>query len=150
MRLSRLVAPLVVVFSATVFVQTQRRDPTLVARDNEFTAATKAKDAAKTTAFYAEDAVMFNDGKMVKGRAAIQKDTEAQLKTGLADISTKTVDARTSGDLGYTFGTFSFAGSASREAGRTGSYLTVWKRVGGQWLIAYDTYSNDPRPSPSK
>lgn len=122
----------------------QSLHPDLVRRTREFTAALKSRDAAKIAAFYTEDAVAFNEGApVIKGRAAIQKDLEAMLKQGLADMTSQLLDATVSGNLGYTFGTFSLP-AASVGKPRTGHYMEVWKLVGGQWLIAYDTFSADP------
>ena len=147
MRVTQLTV-LLVAFAATV--SAQNMDPTLVARSKEFTAAVQALDAAKVGSFYAEDAVVFDTSGMAKGRPAVQKAMAGGLKI-LSQMSHKIVDARTSGDLGYIFGTFSFPASVpAPNGGRSGNYLTVWKRIGGQWLIAYDTFSDDPKPATAK
>ena len=122
----------------------QNMDPMLVARAKEYQAAVQARDAAKIASFYTEDAVTFGQWGVVKGQAAIRRDFESEIKRA-HEMSIRIVDATTSGDLGYVFGTFSVPNSANRP-GRAGTYLEVWKRVDGQWLIAYDTASNDPLP----
>jgi uncharacterized protein (TIGR02246 family) len=121
----------------------QTKDPALVARANEYKAAMKAKDAAKIATLYTEDAVIFYEGSITRGRSAIQKDYE-QVLTGSPDISI--VEAQTENNIGYAFGTFSFPAEGPDKKPRSGHYVEIWKRVGGQWLIAYDTFSNGPTP----
>ena len=126
-------------------VSAQALDPALSARQREFDAAMREKNSAKVAAFYTEDAVSYGDGaRIVKGRAPLQKQWDENLKDGrILTMNYKVVDAQVSGNVGYLYGTFAFP-TSNGKPGRTGHFLQVWKRVGTQWLIAYDTFSDDP------
>jgi ketosteroid isomerase-like protein len=132
----------------------QNMDAALVARSAEWDAAMKAKDSAKLASFYTEDFLAFSEGvPPTRGRAAAQKDFEtmfrararqaAQTKSD-PEMSTKMLDATTSGNIGYVVGTFSIPPAGPDGKARTGHYMQIWKRVGGQWLIAYATFSDHP------
>jgi ketosteroid isomerase-like protein len=136
---------LVVVMFVGYTAAAQNMDPTLVKRSAEWDAAMDAKDAAKLASFYTEDALAFSEGAPpTKGRAAAQKMFEAMLKMNPPRMSTKILEATSSGDIGYIVGTYSIPAGAPDKKVRTGHYLQIWKRVGGQWLIAYATFSDGP------
>jgi ketosteroid isomerase-like protein len=126
----------------------QTADASMSGRLAEFNAAIKGKNAAKVAAFFTEDAVSYGEqSRPVKGRAALQRLWEKALNEGsVLTMIDKAVDAQVSGTLGYIYGTFAYP-SSNGTPGRTGNFLQVWKKVGNQWLIAYDTFSDDP-PSP--
>lgn len=137
--------------AVTLNASAQSVDAALAARDKEFTAAVKEKNLGKVVAFYADDAVMYGDGTpVIKGRAAIQQMWQAGLSEGsVLTMTTKVVDAQVGANLAYSYGTFAYPPSGGNP-GRTGNTLQVWKKVGNQWLIAYDTFSNGPAPPPQK
>jgi uncharacterized protein (TIGR02246 family) len=148
MRTTTVTTVFVLALVAAISAQSaQNRDQALMARSQELMAALKSKDAAKVASFYTEDAVAFSGaGPLVRGRAAIQKDLEEVLKLGLADSSMDVIDATTSGNLGYVFGRFSGPPAGPDKKRRTGNYLQIWKRVGSEWLMAYETLSPDYVP----
>ena len=129
----------------------QTNDAALTARLAEFSAAIKEKNAAKVAAFFTDDAVSYGQGaRLMKGRAEHQSRWERQLNEGsILTMTEKVVDAQVGGNLGYIYGTFAFPARNSTP-GRTGNFLQVWKKIGNQWLIAYDTFSDDPAPQPEK
>jgi ketosteroid isomerase-like protein len=127
----------------------QNSDPALSARFKEFVAATKGKDATKLADFYTDDAVLFDASGVRKGRAGVLDYFRPEALKNFATMSSVLTDARSSGDLGYTFGTFAYPASGSQKP-RTGSFMLVWRRVGNQWRIAYDTFTTDPKPVPPK
>lgn len=140
-----IVAAFTCLIAATV--SAQQMDPALVERSEQLRAALKANDAAKLASFYAADAVAFSEGSPVsKGRAAIQKDLEWMLSQGLSQMSSTILEASTSGDIGFVVGKFSFPPNDRDKAGRTGHYMEIWRRINGEWLIAYDTFSSEPPP----
>jgi len=127
-------------------VLAQNPDSALAARFKEYVAATKGQDPAKVADFYTDDAVLFDAyGGVRKGRPNVRPEALKSLGT----MSSTLTDARISGDLGYTFGTFSFPATGSQKP-RTGSFLVVWRKVGSQWRIAYDTFADDPKAAPAK
>ena len=79
-------------------------------------------------------------------RAGVLDYFRPEAMKNLAGMSSMLTDARSSGELGYTFGTFAYPASGAQRP-RTGSFMLVWRRVGNQWRIAYDTFASDPAPA---
>lgn len=105
--------------------------------------AYNAKDAAAIAAMYAEDGTLMPPhAPSAKGRQAI----EAFIKTDIAGAPGKLeitlTDSGTSGNLGFSRGTFSMA-DATGKAVDTGKWLEVRKKVNGKWLIQFDIWNSD-------
>src|SRR5687767_13999621 len=116
-----------------------KTDPALNKIAAEFEAAYNAKDAAKVASMYADDAVVMPpNAPMVKGRANI----EARLKSDMAEgakLQLKPIESSISGDMAFEAGSVVITmGSGSTENEK---YLTVFKRVGKDWKIAYDIFN---------
>ena len=146
-----ILSTLFILLTSAASAAAQARAPEIVARSTEVAAALKAGDAAKVASFYTDDAVLMDqDQPMIKGRAAIQQSFEQGVKQGLSDVRSQMVDAAVSGDLGYAVYTVQVpmrnaAGEQLRIA--NGKDIEIWKRVRGQWLIAYDMFNDDERVS---
>lgn len=98
--------------------------------------------AAAFLAFAADSAVLNRNDVLIRGKAAMQAYFE---KSTLKDVSLQWtpefVDVSASGDLGYTYGPYTF--SAVDTSGQTirseGLFHTVWKRqADGTWKFVYD------------
>lgn len=92
--------------------------------------------------FAAEDAVIKRGGKLYKGRAAIREwyennsspDEQLTWKPDFIDVSN-------SGDLAYTYGsfTFSYPDSTGTMISNSGTFHSVWKRQeDGSWKFVWD------------
>jgi ketosteroid isomerase-like protein len=127
----------------------QDADPNLIAAFKEFVAATKGADTATVAAHYADDAVIFDQTGVHKGRAAVMAYFRPEALKSFAAMSTTLVDARSSGELGYTFATFAYPATGSQKP-RAGNFLLVWRRIGARWRIVYDTFSSEPSANPVK
>jgi hypothetical protein len=68
------------------------------------------------------------------------------LKMNPLNSSTKIIEASTSGDIGYTVSTYSMPAGGPVKTAFSGHQLQIWKRVEGQWLIAYMTWADGPPP----
>ena len=148
MRIASLAFGVAVLICSGAFAQGM--DPALLKRSAEWDAAMKSKDAAKLASFYTEDVLAFSEGAPpVRGRAAAQETFEAMLKMNPPEMSTNILDATVSGNIGYIVGTFLNPPATPEQKARTGHYLQIWKRVDGQWLIAYATFS-DQRAIPQE
>jgi hypothetical protein len=79
------------------------------------------------------------DGFLV-GEDAIM--AERQLDTVPSPVHWQPIGAMgaTSGDLGITWGSFSVDGDPET----TGNYVTVWRKIDGEWKIVTDTAVDDP------
>jgi ketosteroid isomerase-like protein len=110
----------------------------------QYDAAAKARDAARLSSFYADDAMMLPPGEpIIKGRRAIEAAFAESLAATLESSGTP-VASEVSGDLGYVMGTWRL--TANDRSIRYGNYLEVWKRINGEWKIILDTWTEDPVP----
>jgi len=104
--------------------------------------AVQVKDAATIDGYFAANAASLFDGKYLEGLAAIQMNREQEWAANpdfTMDWTTTEVGVAASGDLAYERGAWTFdpdgAGEAPEEHGQ---YLTVWKKIGGQWKALVD------------
>jgi len=91
-------------------------------------------------AFAAEDAVIMRNDELVTGKKNIDMFYEKRTSKGLT-WAPDFVDVAASGDLGYTYGhyTFSFVDSTGTTISNTGIFHTVWKRqADGSWKFVWD------------
>ncbi len=106
----------------------------------------------------ADEAVVLQDGsKPVVGKAAVLKARAEgwppfEAKAVLTwEPSAATISK--SGDLGFTFGLYTFAYVAKDGTPKSarGSYATVWKKnAAGTWKVVLDTGTEGLEPSPAK
>ena len=106
-------------------------------------AAVQARDAVTIDGLMAADITTIFDGKVDEGVAAVQasRDKEwADQPDATVDWTTEEVGVAASGDLGYERGYWtSDPDGAGEEPPVQGVYLTVWKKIDGQWKALYDT-----------
>lgn len=112
--------------------------------DDAWAAAFNKGDAKAAAAMYAEDAyVLPNMGEMVHGRAAIEaffKDATQQI----SDIALKAVDVQPLGpDAAREIGTFTLKTKDQPPQNVSGKYAVVWRKIGGQWLLATDIWNSN-------
>lgn len=125
----------------------------LSARWNE---AEAAKEIDTILTMYANDALELpSNTPPVKGATAIRAWYESWLPSPDMDMSfqTEIVEVAASGDLAYERGTYSFTmNSPSGPLDDDGKYVTIWKKIDGQWKAFTDiANSNRPcRPEPEK
>ena len=84
---------------------------------------------------------------MVKGRAAIEADVQRDFKAGASKLKLTPMESAITGNSGYEAGTSTVTVSGKEM---TGKYVVIYKRVANQWLIAFDSYSNDQPPAPQQ
>ena len=97
---------------------------------------------AAFSAFAAEDAVIERNGRLIRGREAIAAFyADARYRRAGLAWSPERVEVSASGDLGYTWGSYTFTatdslGTAQRSEG---IFHTVWKRQpDGSWKFVWD------------
>ena len=91
-------------------------------------------------AFASEDAVLMRNNKLILGKKEIDLHLKGQISKGLS-WKPDFVDVASSGDLGYTYGhyTYSDMDSKGKTIESTGIFHTVWKRqTDGKWRFVWD------------
>lgn len=95
-------------------------------------------------AFAAEDAVLMRNNQVVRGREAIRQwfaERPSDPSRVRLDWKPDFVEVSASGDLGYTYGsyTLTIADSTGAAQTQTGIFHTVWKRQpDGSWRFVWD------------
>jgi ketosteroid isomerase-like protein len=117
----------------------------LLALDEEFSKASVAQGAAKGFLDYAADDIhlLRNGSFPIIGK----KDMSAALaaKAGTVSWQPAKSEVSSSGDLGYTYGSFEFKGSGAGET-ESGSYMRVWKKqADGKWKVVLDIFNEQPK-----
>jgi ketosteroid isomerase-like protein len=123
----------------------------LVKLDDDWSAATAARDADRMASCYAEDAIAYPPNEPVAvGRAAAKKVWAAYFADQTCAISWKAVHAEMAkgGDLGVTAGTFadSSKGPDGKLVGGKGKLLCTWKKQkDGSWKAFHGMWNYDSR-----
>jgi uncharacterized protein (TIGR02246 family) len=106
------------------------------------TKAGEAKDSAALASSYASDAVFAIPGRTVHGSDAIGKSLASDLQDPAFKFESTNERTDTSGDLGYTTGSYKVTYTDSKTkkvVNGTGSYLTVFrKQPDGSWKAVAD------------
>jgi len=150
-RIFSLVVVAALASSCAQAVNIEQEKSALMARDAAWSAV--ANDPAKFTSFFAPNGVLAMAGMpAMTSEKAILDFTTGMSKAGVK-ISWKATraDVASSGDLGYTAGTYEIAlnNAAGKPITEKGKYLTTWKKINGEWKVAEDTGTDDAPPNPS-
>jgi ketosteroid isomerase-like protein len=125
---------------------------TLKQLEAEFMQAAAEKGSAGYMSYYADDAV-----EVPNGHAAIQGKVEIVKTMGFLDDKNNRLtwtpvgaDISSSGDLGYTWGTFEFR--SKDKSGNPiidyGKYTSIWKlQKDGTWKVVLDMGNANPAPN---
>ncbi len=110
------------------------------ALNDAFSAAAHSGDSAAMAALYAPDAVMLPPDNSVVSGPAIGPYL-ARLEKGAANLKLTTTDVvRLSPDFIREVGVASFDTLGDKPASIKGTYVVVWKRVGGTWKLWTDIF----------
>ena len=94
------------------------------------------------TEFAAEDAVMNHGDSLVRGKTGIQNYYEMRKVDGdKLEWEADFVDAASSGELGYTFGHYTYTkfDSTGKPSVYNGTFHSVWKKQkDGKWKFVWD------------
>jgi uncharacterized protein (TIGR02246 family) len=105
-----------------------------------------AGELDEVVAAYAEDAVYLPPHhEAVHGRDAIREYLKAPLGKGVSDLAFEVTYIKQKGSIAWDVGRYRMS---IPQADRTkkedhGKYLTIWRQVGKNWLIAADAWSSD-------
>lgn len=114
--------------------------------ENDWAKASTDKDIAKIVAFYADDAIsMTNNKPMITGKAAIQKEIEAEFaknKETAVVVAYETLDVYGNENMVTETGITTIK-DATGKVTYTGKYMAVWEKRNGKWLVIRDIYNDD-------
>ena len=113
-----------------------------------FAAAVAARDTNAIAAMYADDAhVLAPNMPRVDGKDAIRHSWAEFMSTPGVDLvpEANTRIASEAGDMVVELGTYVFKwqDASGKPMSDHGKYVSVYRRVGGEWKIAVDTYNSD-------
>jgi uncharacterized protein (TIGR02246 family) len=123
--------------------------------NKEWQAAAQAKDAAKFTSFYADDAtLMLEDSPDFRTPSVIRENLGGMFQDpnfALSFAEDKITVAR-SGDIAYDTGSYALTvtGPDKKPTTENGHYVVVWQKgADGTWKVAIDAPISDPTPAPA-
>lgn len=113
--------------------------------EKDFAAMAEQEGISEAFLFYAaDDAVLMRNNSLIIGIEALQENFKNRKSTGdTVSLTWKPdfVDVSMSGDLGYTYGKYTYTSTDSiGETNKVeGVFHTVWKRQGdGKWKFVWD------------
>jgi uncharacterized protein (TIGR02246 family) len=104
-------------------------------------------DAAAVVNLYSPDAQLVMSGSPpVRGQAGIRAAVETMIHSGVK-VQIGSEQNTGSGDLAYVFGHYTVLDHEGGKSVEEGSYVEVWRRRQGNWLIDLDVNSVGPAPA---
>ncbi len=126
----------------------------LIATDRAFDEATAKLGVQGWVSYFADDGIMLPAGSdIVVGKEAIREFVAGRFEAPGFSLRWEPIDARVSGDLGYTYGISkaSRTESGGKRVTSYGKYVTIWRKDrGGIWKVALDIGNNSPQPRAAK
>ncbi len=143
-----LISALIVLFSCSVEIEKdspEKWKEEIVETERNFSAMAGEKGIPEAFIYFAaEDAVLMRNNKLVIGREALVAYLENQtvkVKDEKLSWEPDFVDVSSSGDLGYSYGqfTYSYTDSTGSTVENKGVFHSVWKRQeDGSWRFVWD------------
>lgn len=160
LRLRSVAAMMVVLIAGTACAADSQRGVDVAAEeeairevDRQLLEAAQSGDAAAFAALFAPDGqLLFPNRPPAVGRDAIRRDAAENFAVPGFSVSWEASKYIVSeaGDLAASIGTYDLV--LTPPQGRIedhGKYMTLWRKVNGEWLIAADMINSDlPMPSP--
>jgi len=110
--------------------------------EKEFCAMAQSEGVAKAFLYFSADsAVVLRKSQVLKGKEAIRKQYESFPGNAKLEWVPDFADVSASGDLGYTYGKYTFTSTDSlgHAIQSGGIFHTVWKRQpDGKWKFVWD------------
>lgn len=121
----------------------------LLEADRAFDRATAERGVSGWTSYFAADGKMVRgNGEIVTGPPAIEKLMQPLFAEPATSLrwAPDFAESSKSGDLGYTIGSSKLRSrdAAGKATERDGRYVTIWRKVAGQWKVALDIGTSGP------
>src|SRR5258708_9913875 len=113
----------------------------IAAANRRFEECVARQDADAVTNLFTPDAILLPiTGEIVSGREAIRQRLKAAFASGRLSFEVRSVSIEVHGDFATDVGyeTFRTAPSGAAATIVEATYLVVWKKIGGQWLLHRD------------
>jgi ketosteroid isomerase-like protein len=125
----------------------------LFSADEELSAVTASRGVEGYLSFLADNAALLTgDQPVLIGKKAIRqyaKDLFAAPGHSMVWTPLR-AEVASSGDLGYTWGTYESKSAQGKPASRHGKYSSIWKRQsGGEWQVVTTILTSDSGAEPS-
>jgi ketosteroid isomerase-like protein len=121
----------------------------ILAADSAYLRGLQSKNVDSLMIYYDPDVVSMSEGmKAVKGTGSLRTSYAQVVKSNARDLSFQSGGVNFSNDhsMAWDYGTFS--GTANGPNGKpmkeTGSFVNVWKSVGGRWLMVAEISNSTP------
>lgn len=123
---------------------------TLMRTDSEFSKLSLEKGPEQAfSAYVAPDGILLAAYPAARGREAVRSQFFASPAGMTLVWKPQIAEVASSGDLGYTVGTYELRSAGGTAAARTGKYVTIWKKQSdGSWKFVLDA-GNPDSPPPS-
>lgn len=145
-------AVIVLLVSGAAFSQQdiEKEKDLLKKTDSEFSKLSEEKGAnAAFIAYASEGAVMLRaNGYPIEGRAAVVETLSRRNDSTFTLVwKPSFADVASSGDLGYTYGTYELKSRPEGKLIGEGTYVTIWKKdKDGNWKFALDAGNEGLKP----
>jgi len=125
-------------------------DPALDKLAAAFAEAFNAKDAARVASFYADDAIVMPPDQTMIRRRHVEAYYVRGFRQDVSNFRLAPMESRIAGSHAFEAGTSTLTerkgvSPLGEPALVTtgGKYVVIYRRVNGQWKIAYDIFNND-------
>lgn len=120
---------------------------TLMELEGKFNLAVEKGGGKAFASWFAEDAVVLNNGRAaVYGKLAIGEQAQWDAKDYQLSWQPQGAQMGPTGDMGFTWG--HYEGHSKDKNGNPvvieGRYISIWKKVNGEWKVAMDASANEP------
>ena len=145
-----LLAPIIILIGGcnrSTQIDTQAEASKIQDLSHQWTAAINSKDIDKILNLYSPDAVQMQGGfQAIVGHDAIRNWYLTWINDSSLSYtaSTISIEVASSSDLAYERGTYAFnQHTPTGLKQEIGKYLTIWKKIGGEWKAIIDTGTPD-------
>ena len=105
-------------------------------------AAEQDRDLLTVMSFMDANVTTIFDGKVVRGRPAVEADTEARWQAmgdARVEWATGSVVVSAAGDLAYEQGSWTLdPGGLANPDAETGEFVCIWRKADGDWKVVVD------------
>jgi uncharacterized protein (TIGR02246 family) len=138
--------------AAAAAVDTRADEQAIRDLDKRWVDMVAARDSSGIAELFAEDGVeMMPNAPAFEGREGARRAFGGMfgMKGLKLTFEPKRIEIAQAGDMAVDRGTWELEADGPKDKIRdNGKYLVVWKKVGGQWKIAYDIFNSDKPAAP--